>query len=507
MTALAGSGLWACNSSVGDTNHGVNIDPRVYLNSGKGRIDPAAVIHPIQGFAEKRPNIIIVLCDDLGWGDLGCYGNTVIRTPHIDALARGGMRFTDFYASCSVCTPSRYGLLTGRYPVRSGLIFVMPAAGESLTRFLIRRAGRWVGHLGAVDVQDDCWVDGITDDEITLAGALKVAGYRTGMVGKWHLGDFSKQPQYNPRRHGFDEFFGVPHSNDMWPCALYRNEKQLEEDIGLNQERLTAMYTKEATDFISKSKDGQFFLYLAHTFPHQPLYASEKFKGKSKVGIYGDAVEEIDWSMGEIMSCLKKNGIADDTIILFTSDNGPWYNGSPGGLRGRKGQSYEGGFRVPLIVNWPRGVRPAGICRQPAMNIDFFPTLLSLAGLKLPADRLIDGLSLAGIMAGKENKPLHDALYFYHYEELEGVRMGNWKYFRNINHYVWPQPVDKKTTLFGKIAKGNFADWPNLYNYTVDEGENYNQSAQYPDICKRMEDIMTKWELEINRNPRGWIKQ
>ena len=505
VTAAAGLGLLACSGSVGDSEHGVKIDPRAYLNSGKGRVDPAGVIKPVGNFPAAKPNIIIVLCDDLGWGDLGCYGNTAIRTPRIDAMAKTGLRFTDFYASCSVCTPSRYGLLTGRYPVRSGLIFVMPASDESTARFLLRRVGRWMGRVGAVDVQDDCWVDGLTDDEITIPGALKVAGYRTGMVGKWHLGDFSKEPRYNPRRHGFDSFLGVPHSNDMWPCALYRNETQIEADIGLNQARLTGLYTKEATDFIDSAAGGPFFLYLAHTFPHQPLYASEKFKDKSRVGIYGDAVEELDWSMGEILSCLKKNGIAENTVILFTSDNGPWYNGSPGGLRGRKGQSYEGGFRVPLIINWPRGIKAGTVSREPAMNIDLFPTLMALAGLQLPSDRIIDGKSLLDVMTGKDTKSPHEMLYFYHYEELEGVRSGNWKYFRNINHYIWPQPVDKKTTFFGRVAKGNFADWPNLYNYGVDGGENYNQAARYPEICRRMEDAMSAWEREIGKNPRGWI--
>ena len=503
--AATAAGLWGCSSSVGDSEHGVNLDLKAYINSEKGRVNPVSVIARPSDL-KKPPNVIIILCDDLGWGDLGCYGSEVIRTPNIDTLAKGGMRFTDFYASCSVCTPSRYGLLTGRYPVRSGLIFVMPASGESIGRFIIRRLGRWMGKFGAVDVQNDCWVDGITDDEITLAGALKVAGYRTGMVGKWHLGDFSYNPQYNPTRHGFDEFFGVPHSNDMWPCALYRNEKQLEADIGLNQARLTGMYTKEAIDFIDRSKGGPFFLYFAHTFPHQPLYASEKFKDKSKVGIFGDAVEEIDWSVGEIVNCLKRNGLENDTIILFTSDNGPWYNGSPGGLRGRKGQSYEGGFRVPMIASWPGHIRQ-GVCREPAMNIDFFPTLLNFAGLALPSDRVIDGQSIGGLLTETEKKSPHDVLYFYHYEELEGVRAGSWKYFRNISHFIWPQPVDKKTTTLGKIGKGNFGDWPNLYNFEVDPGESYNQSARYPEICRKMEGMMVAWEKEISRNPRGWVKR
>jgi uncharacterized sulfatase len=503
--SAAGAGLLACGKSVGDKEHGASFDAGLF--TGGIRVAPESVIRILPGFAGRRPNIITILCDDLGWGDTGCYGSRTIRTPNVDALAAQGVRFTDFYSSCSVCTPSRYGLLTGRYPVRSGLIFVLPASNESAMRFLIRRLGRWFGRLGAVDVQDDCWTDGLPDDEITLAGALKVAGYRTGMVGKWHLGDFSANPAFNPRRHGFDSFFGVPHSNDMWPCALYRDETMIEPDIKLDQARLTGMYTREAVDFIEKSKNEPFFLYLAHTFPHQPLFASERFKDKSRVGIYGDAVEEIDWSLGEIMSCLRRNGLEENTIVLFTSDNGPWYNGSPGGFRGRKGQSYEGGYRVPFIVKWPGRGRAGAVCSEPAMNIDLFPTLIAAAGLALPSDRIVDGKSIEGLITGREAKSPHDALYFYHYEELEGIRQGAWKYFRSINHYTWPQPVDKKSTFMGRIAKGNFADWPNLYRLDADPAECYNQAAKYPDMCRRMESAMETWERGVASNPRGWVKK
>ncbi len=503
--SIAGAGMLGCVKSVGDATHGVTFGVGLY--TGGMHVEPKKVIGRVPGFAGNRPNIITILCDDLGWGDLGCYGSHTIRTPNVDAMATQGVRFTDFYSSCSVCTPSRYGLLTGRYPVRSGLIFVLPASKESTMRFLIRRLGRWFGSLGAVDVQDDCWSDGLPCDEITMAGALKVAGYRTGMVGKWHLGDFSTNPAFNPRRHGFDSFFGVPHSNDMWPCALYRDESMLEPDIKLNQARLTGMYTKEAINFIEQSKDGPFFLYLAHTFPHQPLFASERFKDKSKVGIFGDAVEEIDWSVGEIMACLRRNGLEENTIVMFTSDNGPWYNGSPGGFRGRKGQSYEGGYRVPFIVKWPKRMRPGMVCNAPVMNIDVFPTLLAAAGLTLPSDRIIDGKNLEGLICGREKTSPHETLYFYHYEELEGIRQGEWKYFRSINHYIWPQPVDKKSTFMGRIAKGNFADWPNLYRLDMDASECYNQAAKYPDVCRRMESAMEKWERGVASNPRGWVKK
>ena len=266
--SVAGAGLLACGSKVGDRLHSDGFDAGLY--EGVKRIAPESVIRKLPGFTGRRPNIITILCDDLGWGDLGCYGNRAIRTPNVDGLARQGVRFTNFYSSCSVCTPSRYGLLSGRYPVRSGLIFVMPASNESLMRKTIRTMGRWLGGFGATDVQDDCWTDGLPDDEITLAGALKVAGYRTGMVGKWHLGDFSANPAFNPRRHGFDSFFGVPHSNDMWPCALYRDEKMLEPDIKLNQARLTG-HVHEGGDRLHREIEGRALLPLPG--PHLPAPA------------------------------------------------------------------------------------------------------------------------------------------------------------------------------------------------------------------------------------------
>jgi len=505
MIGAMSAGSLACGRSVGDEAHGVMFDLDEYTASGRERVSAEKVMRLAKNRPGTPPNIIVILCDDLGYGDLGCYGNRVIRTPSIDMLASKGVRFTDFYASCSVCTPSRYGLLTGRYAVRGGLIFVMPGSEESIKSFIIRRLGRWVGSLGATDVQDYCWVDGIADDELTLAAALKAANYRTGMVGKWHLGDFSVNPRYNPRRHGFDEFFGLPHSNDTWPCALYRNEERLEADIGLNQERLTGLFTREAIEFIERAKGGPFFLYLAHTAPHQPLYASARFKNKSRAGIYGDTVEELDWSVNEIVSCLKRNAIDDNTIIVFTSDNGPWYNGSTGGFRGRKGQSYEGGYRVPFIVRWHGRIPAGSLCTAPAMNIDLFPTLCAAAGLAGPVDRIIDGRDIGGLLRGRTNASPHEELYFYHYEELEGMRAGNWKYFRNTNHYVFPNPVDKPTTLIGRIAKGIFGDWPNLYNIEYDREECYNLAARYPEVCHDMETRMARWEQELIRNPRGWI--
>jgi uncharacterized sulfatase len=507
MLGAMGTGVLGCTGKIGDSEHGVLFSPNEYTQTGPHRVPAHTVISKLGGYAGPQPNIIVILCDDLGYGDLGCYGNRAIRTPAIDRLAAEGVRFTDFYSSATICSPSRYGLLTGRYPVRGGINEALSPGDMPFAISLLNWLARMTGKLGVVDIQEGNWVDGIPDDEITLASALKVAGYSTGMVGKWHLGDFSSKPQYNPRKFGFDEFFGVPHSNDMRPFPLYRNEQELEPDIKLDQARLTGLYTKEATDFIEKSKQEPFFLYIAHTFPHEPLFASNKFKDKSRVGKYGDVVEELDGSVSEIAQCLKKNGLAENTIIVFTSDNGPWYEGSTGGLRGRKGQSYDGGYRVPFIVRWPGHIPAGSVCSAPAMNLDLFPTLAAAAGITLPTDRAIDGKDIRGLLSGQASASPHDVLYLYHFEELEGVRSGSWKYFRNINGYIWPQPVDKPTNFMGEIGKGPFRNWPNLYNLEVDREESYNLAERYPEVCKEMLARMVAWEQEVAKNPRGWLSR
>jgi len=357
-----------------------------------------------------------------------------------------------------------------------------------------------------VDLHEENVAAGLSGREITVAEALKIAGYRTAMVGKWHLGDYSRKPEFNPLNHGFDRYLGVPHSNDMQPCPLFRDKTQLEADIGTNQARLTGMYTKEALAFIESSKDRPFFLYFANTFPHQPLYASENFSGKSRAGKYGDAVEEIDWSVGEIIKTLRKQGIEQNTLIFFTSDNGPWYEGSPGVFRGRKGQSYEGGSRVPFIAKWPGHIPAGAVSSEPAINLDFFPTLLSLAGVEQPSDRIIDGKNIEGLLSGRNPRSPHDNIYFYHYDHLEGVRSGKWKYFRKLNRYVWPIPLDAEylPDAMGKKQLGNRA--PLLYDLSVDPGENYNVIDTYPDVAEKMHGILVEWEQQIKKNPRGFRK-
>ena len=456
-----------------------------------------------------RPNMIIINCDDLGYGDLPPYDNAVMNTPHINKLAQGGVKFTSFYACNSLCTPSRFGLLTGRYPDRAGLGWILmakrvghrgvnlhSAVADFKDRFWWAVA-RLISKMGLMDFNKRIITGGIPDEEITIAEALKTAGYTTGMVGKWHLGEFSVDPKYNPIRHGFDFFFGVPHSNDMKDFALYRNDECLSPDF-LEMEKLTGLYTKEAIQFIEGSKDKPFFLYFAHTYPHQPLHASENFRGKSKGGRYGDTIEEIDWSLGELMRVLQERNLLENTLVIFTSDNGPWYNGSPGKLRGRKGQSYEGGFRIPMIAHWPEKIPQGSVCNASAMNIDWFPTCLALAGVELPEDRVIDGRNISGLLTGKEKTSPHESLYFYHNETLEAVRVGNWKYIPRINTGVWPMPLDK----FWVSAGTEQSPW--LYNLETDPQESYNQRDDHPDEIKRLEKTFQQWEKDMKENPGGW---
>ncbi|MBA4392213.1 MAG: hypothetical protein C0407_01540 [Desulfobacca sp.] len=463
---------------------------------------PAEVIRKVSGSPSDPPNIILINADDLGYGDLGCYGSRAIRTPHMDNLAREGVRFTDFHACDSVCTPSRAGLLTGRYPKRMDLFFPLHPDSLSLSKKFLLTIGNWAGSLGLIDTADGEGSGGLPSQEITLPQALKLKGYRTGMVGKWHLGDFAVNPAYNPVNHGFDSFFGVPYSNDMSPFPLYRNTREVEAHI-TDQSKLTGLYTEEAIRFIRSGETGPFFLYLAHTFPHRPLYASKDFQNRSPGGLFGDVVEEIDWSVGKIVKALKAPGRTDNTLVIITSDNGPWYEGSPGPFRGRKGQSYEGGHRVPFIAYWPRHIPSGSICQEPAMNIDLFPTCLALAGLTLPSDRLIDGRDITALLNQSKAKSPHEALYFYHHGHLEGVRSGTWKYFRSLNHYVWPMPVNKK---LGTLSQHTTGPLPLLFNLEIDPGEAYNLITKHPDIGKKLDDKMIQWERQMVENPFGWIK-
>ncbi|MFZ1863835.1 MAG: sulfatase [Polyangiales bacterium] len=462
-------------------------------------VDPSEVIEALAGKRE-RPNIVLIVADDLGYGDTGSYGGRAIRTPHIDALADAGIRFTDFHASDSVCTPSRAGLLTGRYPKRMGLDVPLMPEEMSWSRSLTVTFGYLAGKLGLIDLATEGKATGLHQDEITLAEALRVAGYATGMVGKWHLGDFASNPAHNPLEHGFDFYFGVPYSNDMHPFPLYRGREQLLANVD-DQSILTRRYTEEALRFIESSGGRPFFLYFAHTFPHRPLFASKRFRNRSEGGTFGDTVEEVDWSVGQLMSALEHGGMADNTLVVFTSDNGPWYQGSAGHFRGRKGQSYEGGHRVPFVARWPGRIAAGTVSDEPAMNIDVFPTCLEFAGLSLPKDRVIDGKSMVELLTVSESRSPHELFYFYHQGELEGVRTHKWKYFRSINHYVWPLPLNKK---IGGISEHTTGPLPLLFNLDTDPGESYDLKRKYPDVAATLSEQMTQWEAELAADPKGW---
>ncbi len=467
-------------------------------------VDPASVITQINANA-PRPNIVLINTDDMGYGDLGCYGSRAVDTPNIDRLARQGIRFTDAYACNALCSPSRFGLLTGRYPQRRGLDWPIWQENQPFGRKVAKAVGHTLGKMGLTDMGKESDVKGIPPDEITIGEALRLAGYRTALIGKWHLGDFPNLPEYHPMKHGFDDFYGVPYSNGMKPFPLYRGEEQLEEDIqGQDQAKLTRLYTEEAVTFMKENRDRPFFLYLAHTFPHRPIFASEKFRNSSSGGLYGDVVEEIDWYVGELMAALKNLGLENNTLVVFTSDNGPWYYGSSGGLRGGKGQSFEGGFRVPMIARWPGRIPAGSESVEPVMNFDFYPTLLKLAGLSNPEDRIIDGKDISGLLRGTKKKSPHDALFFYHHNELEAVRAGRWKYYRKINLYKYPVPVNKKLASLGA---GKLGKWPLLYDMKLDPGEAYNLADNRSDMTASMEKLMKAWEAGLKKNPAGWKKQ
>jgi uncharacterized sulfatase len=371
---------------------------------------------PVSAKEARPPNIVIILADDLGYGDLGIYGQTRIRTPHIDALARQGVRLTDYYAPANICTPSRAGLLTGRYPVRTTL-----------------------GHE-VIQASD---TNGLPLSEITLAEALKAKDYTTAIIGKWHLGHTA--PYWPPRVQGFDQFFGLPYSHDMKPLALFTDRQagvDYVKDDTVDFATLTAQFTQKAVAFIDQNSAKPFLLYMAHTAPHLPLVPSADHKGHSAAHAYGDVVEELDDSVGAVLAALKRNGIERNTLVIMTSDNGPWFEGDAGSLHDRKGGGgFDGGYRVPFIARYP-GVIPAGrVSGAIAMGIDVFPTVLAYVGAALPDDREIDGKDIRSVLAGGKVSP-HDHLLLFQNEEIAGIRTQRWKLVVRANYRTLNLPLD-----------------------------------------------------------------
>ncbi|NOY36792.1 MAG: sulfatase [Chlorobi bacterium] len=460
----------------------------------------------------SHPNIVLIFIDDQGYGDIGVNGAIDYNTPNIDRLANEGMRFTNFYAAQAVCSASRAGLLTGCYPNRIGITgALMPWAKI-----------------------------GIDTGEVTIAEMLKSAGYTTGMVGKWHLGHYR---QFLPLQHGFDDYLGLPYSNDMWPVdydgtpvtdssskpwkAKYPplplidgNEKVAEIRTLEDQNTLTTRYTERAVDFITKNHDKPFFLYFAHSMVHVPLGVSDKFRGKSKQGMFGDVMMEVDWSVGEILKTLDKYHLTKNTLVIYTSDNGPWLNfgnhaGSTGGLREGKGTSWEGGQREPCIMKWP-GIIPGGtVCNKMASTIDIFPTLAAITGSALP-DHKIDGVNILPLMKGNpEANPRDHFLYYYQRNSLEAVRQGHWKLvfphtYRSYEGVLpgndgWPGPYAQKEAGL------------ELYDLRRDPGEEYNVIEQYPEVVEKLIKIADQAREDLgddltnhpgkNRRPPGKVEE
>jgi arylsulfatase A len=438
-----------------------------------------AFITPIS--AAERPNFIVILADDLGYADVGCFGATEIKTPQLDRMAKEGRRFTDFYVGGPTCTPSRAALLTGCYPVRAGFddaISRRADGGVSPSRVL---------HANATL--------GLNSDEVTVAELLKDAGYATGMIGKWHLGD---APQFNPTYHGFNEFFGVPYSNDMEPYYFLRGAERLPEPI--DRDNQIRRYTDEASAFIRKHRDKPFFLYFAHAMPHTPLAASNAFRGKSKRGPFGDAVEEIDWSVGQILDTLRELKLDERTLVVFTSDNGPWHaRGENGGsatpLRGGKGSTYEGGVREPCIMWWPGTIPADSVCRQVAATMDFLPTFAALAGAKLPTNRTIDGHDIRPLLTDDKAKSPWTALYYYFGNELHAVRSGPWK-LRAKNHLL-------NENIYRRDARAEVSIPPALYNLHRDPGEQKSVLDDHPNITKRLQKLLDQARADLGDSLTG----
>ena len=443
--------------------------------------------------AQSRPNYVVIFLDDMGNGDLSCTGSRGYKTPNIDKMANDGIRFTNFYVAQAVSGASRAGLMTGCYPNRIGLSGAPPPNSPV----------------------------GISDKEETMAEVLKKVGYTNAIFGKWHLGDAKK---FLPKQHGFDEYFGIPYSNDMWPfhpfMKTYPDLPLIEGDsvIELNsdQSQFTRRFTERAVNFINKNKRNPFFLYLAHPMPHVPLSASEKFKGKSEQGLYGDVMMELDWSVGEILATLKKNGIDKNTLVIFTSDNGPWVSygnhaGSTGGLREGKGTMWEGGARVPCIMQWKGVIAPGQICNKLVSTIDFLPTFAHVSKAALPVNQ-IDGVSILPLLKGDENaNPRSHFVYYYDDNSLRAVTDGRYKlvFPHKFRTYLNYEPGRDGSE--GRVSEGSTELC--LYDLSCDPGESHDVKALYPEIISKLQKLADNSRADlgddllnipgVNRRPAG----
>ena len=445
----------------------------------------------IQTGKEPVPNVVIIFMDDMGYGDPECYGGGPYHTPNMNKLAAEGMRFTNFYDAQAVCSASRSALLTGCYPTRIGI-------------------------NGALDHRSKI---ALNPEEETIAELLHTKGYKTSMIGKWHLGN--REP-YLPMQQGFDEFFGLPYSNDMWPVyydgtpwtdtssyrstypplPLFEGNKVVKILKTLDdQAQLTKTYTERAVKFINENKSKPFFLYLAHAMVHVPIAASSRFKGKSGAGLFGDVMEEVDWSVGEVMKALKANGIADNTLIIFSSDNGPWltfgnHAGNTGGLREGKGTAWDGGLKVPFIVSWPKKIPAGTICNKLTTTMDMLPTIATICKTKFPGKK-IDGVNVFDLFtAVKDANPRDEFVYYYDKNNLKAIRKGNWKLVFPCISQTYNKPGAIGQDGFpGKYGSDSVR--LSLFNLSSDPGEDRDVKEQHPDIVKRLNEIADKYRKEI----------
>jgi len=447
-------------------------------------------------YSQEDPNIVIILLDDMGYGDIESFGAIDYQTPNINNLADNGMLFTNFYSAQAVCSASRAGLLTGTYPNRIGI-------------------------HGALFPQSKV---GLNTSEKTIAEILKEKNYKTAVIGKWHLG---YQKEFLPLNHGFDYYYGIPYSNDMWPVDFDGNQIKNDNDWRKknypqlpiienfnkvaevrtleDQAELTTAYTKKSVEFINKNADKPFFLYVPHSMPHVPIAASKKFKGKSKQGLYGDVIMELDWSLGEIVKALRKNGILENTMIIFTSDNGPWLNfgnhaGNTAGLREGKGTVFEGGQRVPTIISWPKAIKKSTISNKLAASIDILPTITKIVKGKLPNHK-IDGVSILDILKGKNTTARDHFFYYYKTNSLEAVRKDHWKLILPHESRSYENVMPGMDGYNGNYSKLKL-DYE-LYDLRRDPGERYNVIKKYPKIAQSLKDLAETAIDDMGDNATG----
>ncbi len=450
--------------------------------------------------SDSKPNIVVIFMDDMAYADIGPFGAKAYPTPHLDRMAKEGRKFTDFYVTQAVCSASRAGLLTGCYNVRVG---ILGALGPKATH-------------------------GINSSEVTLAEICKQKGYATACYGKWHLGHHKK---FLPMQHGFDDYFGLPYSNDMWPyhpgvmhlpmeqrlrkwphLPLIEGNKVINPKVtGKDQEQITTQLTERSVRFIEKNKDKPFFLYVPHPMVHVPLYVSDKFKGKSKAGLFGDVMMEVDWSVGQILETLRQHKLDKKTLVIFTSDNGPWLSygdhaGSAGPLREGKGTMFDGGCRESTLMWWP-GTIPAGsVCKTPAMTIDILPTVAELIDAKL-ADHPIDGKSIVNLVKGTSNESPHEAYYFYYGKQLQAIRMGKWKLHFPHGYRTMAGKPGGKGGIPTRYSQAKIE--LSLFDMEKDIGETTDVKNKYPQVVKKLQALGERMRTELgdNRRPGKGMRQ